>query len=1167
MSLLRGNPRYMLSPVDACLWRQRCGRISGKYAVAGFRDRAAGVEWRRVDADCSAATAATAVRELAPIALFGYFVATRVSPNARNTGLSPGDVLVGLDYEPSPRAATATALARLAGDWAGDGKLLLNYWRSADPRLTTALATAARSSPRSVLVTAPAEAAKEASRSQSGIWGTATLAICVTGDGGRGDATVSQAALGGTTVASASASSLPATTAPALQGGGGTSTNSDTIGESSVPTRVKRKDRRGSLGTEVRLSAAEKSATRAALPLRSADVELRTSLTDPVRHSLTPQNVSDETPLQDDRNYAVFKRLLQTGATLDEIVAEMRVAGVPPETTDRIVDSLRSIVATRSRHSAEDQSPAPNLIAPAAPTVPSSDGGNPRAAVLAMITKRSSPSCSGDGATNVRQRMGLDQVSADAILAFSKEFGLEILDESTPSVPGGKRAKLHWDAMTLDDGAMSASVWAADAFGGLDDDSDDDLDAGDEPQRGGFTTFGEDDMGRLATLFEEASTGGLLGGRSHALCVEDDADVLRLCGKTLANARVLDPQRSQNLAITIAPLARAYDGSFVALACALARLTAAPPRVSIEQLETLRAAMPTPDEKRLVASRVYDGVAHASALELDRLDAALIKTKLGTLSMPSSPIDPNKRAYGNAQDAADSAPLSPSAWERLHCEDIVVAAAHGAASVIHTVLPPDRATRLARLRAAFVADQLAPAEKFVFAVVECEAQLATFAGTATPDCAAAARGAVPSLLSSRLDALVTALGADHALGAVAERADAYADCAAKAHDSLTEIRGWGGLQERPAHRFKSAYGVVGLILDRAERKFYRDDASRDADDDGAGHGVAGRSKVDREYSTHPRSANAVSTPPRPTSVRANGSDVALAVPGELPRGDPLKDELLDFPECDGILAALDCARGADERVVASDAEKFKRDGLAKLEHEVLCATLQFAPEDEFSTPVGHRGAGAAEIAHPRPRTVARTHAHFFLGASADAMGDNSGQTALSPRDTSPPPIPDDWPPARRNLERKRLAKLLNEATARCDVLERESVSPLLVQAKELRKYFACEDSEPLDAIFSTLRDFLRALCESRDAQRRTRRAIRRERERDAPRRSERRSIRRRTTLKNHPGWRNEPGETNPEMGAARSSNRADFWPSPPARPPPGAILIMRRIPPSERECD
>ena len=44
MSLLRGNPRYMLSPVDACLWRQRFSKSEGKYAVAGFRDKATGVE-------------------------------------------------------------------------------------------------------------------------------------------------------------------------------------------------------------------------------------------------------------------------------------------------------------------------------------------------------------------------------------------------------------------------------------------------------------------------------------------------------------------------------------------------------------------------------------------------------------------------------------------------------------------------------------------------------------------------------------------------------------------------------------------------------------------------------------------------------------------------------------------------------------------------------------------------------------------------------------------------------------------------------------------------------------------------------------------------------------------------------------------------------------------
>ena len=74
---------------------------------------------------------------------------------------------------------------------------------------------------------------------------------------------------------------------------------------------------------------------------------------------------------------------------------------------------------------------------------------------------------------SVRQRMGLDQVDARAIAAFSREFGLEVVEEpAAAATPGAKRAKLHWDAMTLDDGAMSASVWAADAFGGLEDDSD-----------------------------------------------------------------------------------------------------------------------------------------------------------------------------------------------------------------------------------------------------------------------------------------------------------------------------------------------------------------------------------------------------------------------------------------------------------------------------------------------------------------------------------------------------------------------------------------------------------------------------------------------------------------------------------------------------------------------
>ena len=51
-------------------------------------DRAAGVEWRRADADCPTAPSVAAIQELAPAVLFGYFVATRVSPNARHTGLA-----------------------------------------------------------------------------------------------------------------------------------------------------------------------------------------------------------------------------------------------------------------------------------------------------------------------------------------------------------------------------------------------------------------------------------------------------------------------------------------------------------------------------------------------------------------------------------------------------------------------------------------------------------------------------------------------------------------------------------------------------------------------------------------------------------------------------------------------------------------------------------------------------------------------------------------------------------------------------------------------------------------------------------------------------------------------------------------------------------------------
>ena len=60
MALLRGNPRYMLSPVDACLWRPKLARQQGvAYAVAGFRSAAAGASWKgRCSSDAAEVTAA-----------------------------------------------------------------------------------------------------------------------------------------------------------------------------------------------------------------------------------------------------------------------------------------------------------------------------------------------------------------------------------------------------------------------------------------------------------------------------------------------------------------------------------------------------------------------------------------------------------------------------------------------------------------------------------------------------------------------------------------------------------------------------------------------------------------------------------------------------------------------------------------------------------------------------------------------------------------------------------------------------------------------------------------------------------------------------------------------------------------------------------------------------
>ena len=232
--------------------------------------------------------------------------------------------------------------------------------------------------------------------------------------------------------------------------------------------------------------------------------------------------------------------------------------------------------------------------------------------------------------------------------------------------------------------------------------------------------------------------------------------------------------------------------------------------------------------------------------------------------------------------------------------------------------------------------------------------------------------------------------------------------------------------------------------------------------------------------------------------------------------DPHKDDLLDFPECDGILTALDNARGADERAVAREVGRFRREGLARLEQEVTAACWEFAPPDDKRA---------------LPRVVARSHAPGFL---------DEPEVATAPRSPAAAAVPDAWPAARRDTERERLWALHARAARACANVEERSLAPLLVQAREIRKYFACADSESLDAIYATLRDFLRALCDSRDVQRRGRRAARREADRRAAARARRRSAADlRASLETTPCANVPPTEPRPPPGPPEDLPRID----------------------------
>ncbi|KAJ1463292.1 hypothetical protein M885DRAFT_504928 [Pelagophyceae sp. CCMP2097] len=934
MATLRSNKRYMESPVHASLWREKFvgtpREHEGTYISVAAREAhvAVGVEWARLEGRPGGAPPRGTAKLRVAEALEGYYVAKHVSAVARaQLGLCEGDVLVGLDHEPAPKRAAANELARQLGDWAAKSKLTINVWRSGSLTAREALAATVHEAPRGVLISTPAEVAREAAQSKCGIWGTASTAVTVTGDGGEGETvtmSITQDDASDDSSDDGENSPAPAPGAPS-------------------PTRTKKADKPAT-------PTGDGAAAAASSPL----------------------------PSSSDRNFVVFKRLLQTGATLDEIVAEMRAAGVPKQQVEKIIDSLRSVVAARAEEGGFPEGTAAPAPAPAPVPEPEPEKPlDPRAAMMAMIAKRqgggapapkpaaaaapaAAPAAADAGAKfdavlmryrkmvklgvpagSVRQRMSLDQVEPAAMEVFAKEQGLESAAEADASGTGataaGPRAKLHWDAMQLDAKSMSASVWAAEALG------DAKFRAPSDPD-----LLGDDDIKRLATLFSKSETskkkGSSKGASSSKKDDAGDAEELglALCGAALSGARVLEPQRAQNVAITIAPLLRAHEGDVRALLRGIARFDCA---ATVEQLETLKGALPTADELAAVEAHVEKQLDGASEAEITLLDAAIV-AKEG-----------KRRAAGLASARTG-------------------------------------VTRVDRVN--FVVEGLAPADRFMHAVGVLERELAR-----ARKCARASVS-----LSRRLDAAATAKSAAPVSDEHKERAEAFGSAARALVGShglaklLKHILAAGnavnaGSAKADAHALKLSSllqaartkgadgkttlldGVVGLLLDRLERK---------GDLERKGEGAS-----------------------------AAASDASAAV-----------DDALDFPEHDGLSDALERARGADEHALAAEVHKFANVSLKSLGVEIEAALAELADD---------------------PRAGAQ------------------------------------------------LRRLGADAVDSCASLRRDHIAPMLQSCTELRQYFACSADEPLDTIFLTLRDFVRALCETRDAQRGARAQARRDRAR------------------------------------------------------------------------
>lgn len=1137
MSLLRANPRYMLSDVVACLWRRRPNDIAGKHLTAHLaglglplsfeiarieRNACSGISnSNQGDAEVSSMNYSEGAELTASIGkLAGYFVVIRSFRPHEELSVHCGDILVGLNHEPLPRFATATSVAQLVGDWAASGKLCANFWRLGDRIVVdTLVSCVVSSSKRSVLIASPSEVATAAANSGAGIWGTATTAVTVAGDGGMEELPL-RADCQHDLDASLSTRKEQASEIEA----------DDTSADKHAPS--------------VSSGATNQQAQPVASKVNGVVGVVRThgTVRNPEQNSTIPSMAamfSTKTPIADDRNFAVFKRLLQSGATLDEIIAEMRVAGVPKETTQRIIESLRTLVAERAAKASQAEEKSSVNASVGRHSDGKHPASDPRSAMLAMIAKRQrdgkdelerpetnrSNSTTGTNkgssdvdaalaryrkmvklgvpAASVRQRMRLDQVESKIVRAFSSENGLEDDEQHDTGVAArektaGKRAKLHWDAMTLDDSALAVSVWAADAFGDDVDVSSAESRAGTSmPGGGGSGLLGDDDLERLATLFSDAENSSNKKQDEARKQIGDSA-LLTLNGRVISNARLFDPQRSQNVSITIAPLVRAHGG-VDALACAIARMDT--PRTSLEQLETLLAAMPTSVEKEAVNTHVCAPSAVSDSSEIARLDAAIAKDPRFSQSKSSAASAAMVHGDKSSIQSVDSDVLlnQPGCIADSFMHDVIVEREVARKGDSLAVASGELASRL---RAGFVAENLAPAERFTYAVIRVERALSSLRNV--HPIAHDTRqniGKAHVSLSRRLEALITVLSAQPATEALAGKADSYLHAArslvasrhlakllkhvlaagnavnagsAKAGASAVRLSSLIQAARTKGADGKTSLldGVVGLLLDRAARKHQHRALSQDH-----------KSGIQTPSSNHTRNIPISRQTDTRLSEDASPQRRTLSSTDAFKDDVFLKDDLLDFPENDGLLASLDTVRGADERALRVEATKFAEILSSVVATEIRHALLELGPdaEDEEDPRILPGRSSRLSTLSPQGPTS---------GRKWQVRLDPLLATYLLPHGSSR---------QRRLAERDRLTQLETDAILRTQALIDDHVKPLEAAVDDLRKYFACDSNEPLDAIFGTLRDFLRAFCESRNAQRRHRRAEKREAERKAAR--------------------------------------------------------------------